>query len=280
MANLGTASGVTATISPTDPHSVAPVPLLTLTLGTGTGAPLGNILIYSATTTSTSPRVLRAFALSALILGGASSTPGSWARAAPAPNLTFDISARVTLSGAAMGAGDAGQKFSARVLLHGNRTRIESTYANQKSVTLIAPPYIYRFLPASKAGVRWKMDGSRANNFAALGLDPQELVRNPGKIRALLLTNGAKRAGSSTLNGASVDVYAIDKPGEQLSNARAYLRKSDGLPLKLDASGKGLKVSALWSNYARPKNLSADLFRAPKGYKIREAKTAPPTAMF
>ena len=196
--------------------------------------------------------------------------------AAPASNLTFNIDARVTAAGAGSGAGAPGQKLQARVLLHGNRTRIETTYAGQKSVTLVAPPYIYRLLPGSKAGVRWKMNGSRAKSFDGLGLDPQEMIRNPGKIRALLVKNGAKRTASSTINGAAVDVYTINKSGEALSSARAYLRKSDALPVKLEASGKGLKVTALWSNYARPKNLSADLFRAPQGYKIRDAKSAPP----
>ena len=116
--------------------------------------------------------------MGAVVVGSA--TQFAWA--APAPNLTFDINARVTATGAGVG-----QSLQARVLLHGNRTRIESTYAGQKSVTLVAPPYIYRLLPNSKAGVRWKMDGSRQRNFGALGLDPQELIRNPGKIRALLL---------------------------------------------------------------------------------------------
>ncbi len=209
-------------------------------------------------------------AAGALIFGGAA------AQAAPVPNLTFDISANVTATGTGTGAGGLGQKLRARVLLHGNRTRVETTYAGQKSVTLVAPPYIYRLLPASKAGVRWKLDGSRTKSFDALGLDPQELIRNPGKIRALLLQNGAKRSGSSVLNGAAVDVYTVNKPGEQLSQARAFLRKSDALPLKLEATGQGLKVVALWSNYARPKDLAADLFRAPKGYRIRDSKSAPP----
>ena len=198
----------------------------------------------------------------------------SWA--APVPNLTFDISANVTATGAGSGAGGLSQKLQARVLLHGNRTRVETNYAGQKSVTLVAPPYIYRLLPASKAGVRWKLNGTRAKSFDALGLDPQELIRNPGKIRALLLSNGAKRAGSGTLSGAAVDIYTINKPGEQLSSARAYLRKSDALPLKLEATGQGLKVVALWSNYARPVDLAADLFRAPKNYRIRDSKSAPP----
>ena len=77
-----------------------------------------------------------------------------------------------------------------------------------------------------------------------------------------------------------VDIYSINQPQDKLSNARAYLRQSDALPLKLEATGKGLKVLALWSNYARPKDLSAALFRAPVGYKIRDARSAPPLAMF
>ena len=213
---------------------------------------------------------------SAIALGALTLSALAPAQAAPVPNLTFNINARVSATGDNAGLG--GQRLQARVLLHGNRTRIESTYAGQKSITLIAPPYIYRLLPSSKAGVRWKMEGSRAKSFGALGLDPQELIRNPGKIRALLVQNGAKRVGSSTLGGGPVDVYAISKPGEQLSSAKAYLRKSDALPVKLEAAGKGLQVSAMWSNYARPKDLPANLFRAPQDYKIRDAKSAPPMA--
>ena len=198
-------------------------------------------------------------------------------QAAPVANLTFDINAQISAVGA---TGAPTQTMKARVLLHGNRTRVEATFANQKSVTLIAPPYIYRLLPGPKAGVRWKMDGSRAKTFSGMGVDPQELIRNPGKIRAMLLQNGAKRVGATTLNGAAVEIYQISKPGEQLSQAKAWLRKSDALPLKLEAAGKGLQVTATWSNYARPKDLSAALFRAPQGYRIRDAKSAPPLAMF
>ncbi len=211
------------------------------------------------------------------LTGGVAAVPTT-VQAAPVSNLTFNINARVAATGSNAGIG--GQTLQARVLLHGNRTRVETTYAGQKSVTLVAPPYLYRLLPGSKAGVRWKVDGSRKQNFGGLGLDPQELVRNPGKIRALLTQNGAKRVASSTLNGTAVDVYTINKANDKLSTAKAYLRKSDGLPLKLEAQGTGLKVTALWSNYARPKDLAASLFRAPQGYKIRDAKSAPPMAMF
>ena len=242
--------------------------------------PSGNILTkYTLLSSFTrAPRAildataLGATALSALLTGGVAAP----AQAAPASNLTFNIEAKVTATGGGAGLGAVGQTLQARVLLHGNRTRLETNYAGQKSVTLVAPPYIYRLLPKSKAGVRWKMDGSRAKSFNALGLDPQEMIRNPGKIRALLLQNGAKRIGSSTLNGTAVDIYTISQPKDQLSSARAYLRKSDALPLKLEASGKGLKVLALWSNYARPKDLPAALFSAPQNYKIRDARSAPP----
>ena len=199
------------------------------------------------------------------------------AHAAPVPNLTFDIKAQIAASGA---TGAPTQKFDARVLLHGNRTRVESDFGGQKAVTLIAPPYIYRLLPDSKAGVRWKMDDARAGNFAALGVDPQQLIRDPASIRALLIKGGAQRTGAATIGGAAVDVYQISQPKGPFSNAKAWLRKSDALPLKLQAAGKGLTVTALWSNYARPKDLPAALFRAPANYSIRDAKSAPPMGMF
>ena len=238
------------------------------------------ILLTHLTSTS-SARFVRSTTSTLCVLGALSGGVAAIAtsvQAAPASNLTFNINARVAATGGNAGLG--GQTLQARVLLHGNRTRVETNYAGQKSVTLVAPPYLYRLLPGSKAGVRWKINGSRKQNFGGMGLDPQELVRNPGKIRALLMQNGAKRVGSSTLNGTTVDVYAINKANDKLSNAKAYLRKSDGLPLRLEAQGTGLKVTAVWSNYARPKNLAASLFQAPQGYKIRDAKSAPPLAMF
>lgn len=230
---------------------------------------------------TSSARSVRATTSTLCVLGaftGGVAAVQTAVQAAPVSNLTFNINARVATTGSNAGIG--GQTLQARVLLHGNRTRVETTYAGQKSVTLVAPPYLYRLLPGSKAGVRWKVDSSRKQNFGGLGLDPQELVRNPGKIRALLTQNGAKRVASSTLNGTAVDVYTISKTNDKLSNAKAYLRKSDGLPLRLEAQGTGLKVTAVWSNYARPKDLLASLFQAPQGYKIREAKSAPPIAMF
>ena len=199
------------------------------------------------------------------------------AQAAPVPNLTFNINAKVAATGA---SGAPTQKFDARVLLHGNRTRIESKLGGQDTVTLIAPPYIYRLLPASKAGVRWKMDARRAGGFAGLGVDPQQLIRNPASIRALLTKVGAKRTGAGQVGGAAVEIYQISAPKGPFSSAKAWLRKSDALPLRLDASGQGLQISALWSNYARPKDLPAALFQAPKGYRIRDAKSAPPMSMF
>lgn len=199
------------------------------------------------------------------------------AQAAPVPNLTFNINAQIAATGA---SGAPTQKFDARVLLHGNRTRVESDFGGQKTVTLVAPPYIYRLLPDSKAGVRWKIDATRQNNFAALGVDPQKLIRDPASIRALLLQGGAKRTGAATLGGTAVEVYQINNSKGPFSSAKAWLRKSDALPLKLQAAGQGLAVTALWSNYARPKDLPAALFQAPPNYRIRDAHSAPPMGMF
>ena len=140
----------------------------------------------------------------ALCATGAAFSSVSSAQAAPVANLTFNISAQVSAAGA---SGAPSQKFDARVLLHGNRTRVETNLGGQQTVTLIAPPYIYRLLPDSKAGVRWKIDAGRAKGFAGLGIDPQQLIRDPASIRALLVGAGAQRTGAGVVSGTAVDIY-------------------------------------------------------------------------
>ncbi len=194
-------------------------------------------------------------------------------KAAPRPisTLSFDVTARFAATGAYAGPQ---QTVQAKVLLRGDAARVETVVNREPSVVLFAPPYIYRLLPQSKAGVRWKIDARKAtSNFAAL--DPQQLLRDPTKIKGALLQGGAKVVGQGAIGGVPVEIYQAKNFGGRGQNAKVWLRRSDSLPLRLEAGGGQLKIVASWRNYARPK-LPATLFGAPQGYRIRNLTGSPP----
>lgn len=184
--------------------------------------------------------------------------------------LSFDVTARVATSSSVAGPQ---QLVQAKVLLRGNAARVESSSGGAPSVVLYAPPYIYRLLPQSKAGVRWKIEPRKPSNFA--DFDPQQLLRDPSQIKVALLRGGAKSVGKSVLGGAPVEIYQAKNFGGRGQTAKVWLRRKDSLPLRLEASGGQFSIVASWRNYARPQ-LPAALFGAPQGYKIRNLAGAPP----
>jgi len=192
------------------------------------------------------------------------------ALAAPIPTLSFDVTARVAATDRSAGPQ---QTIQAKVLLRGETARVESSSGGTRAVVLFAPPYIYRLLPDSKAGVRWKIEARKASNFAAF--DPQQLLREPAKIKAALLRGGAKVVGKGVIGSVPVEIYQGKNFGGRGQNAKVWLRRSDSLPLRLEASGAQFKIVASWRNYARP-SLAAGLFGAPQGYRIRTLAEAPP----
>jgi hypothetical protein len=198
--------------------------------------------------------------------------------AAPAPTsvptLSFDVTARV--GALSQGAGPQ-QTVEAKVLLRGNAARVESRSGGAPSVVLFSPPYIYRLLPRSKAGVRWKVDPRKPSQFA--DLDPQQLLRDPAKIKLALLRGGAKMVGKSMLSGVPVEIYQAKNFGARGQNAKVWLRRTDSLPLRLEASGGQFKIVASWRNYTRPR-LSSSLFVSPAGYKVRTLASSPPYSSF
>lgn len=200
----------------------------------------------------------------------------AWAQTrAPAARpfaLTFDVSARV----AATGNGGPQQTVNARVSISGNKARIETGAGGERSVMIWTPPYLYRLLPSSKAGVRWKLGGASGPKFGPF--DPQQLLRDPSRLRAALVQSGAKRVGAAQLGGAAVDIFQLSAPKGRLQKAKAWLRRSDALPVRLEASGGGASIVASWSNYAKPKTLAASLFSPPPGFRIRQSVTSPPMA--
>lgn len=199
-------------------------------------------------------------------LGVAASRPGLGG----SPTLSFDITARVGASGPYAGPQ---QTIQAHVSLRGNAARVESSSGGTPSVVLFSPPYIYRLLPQSKAGVRWKIDSKKPSNYASF--DPQQLLRDPSKIKVALLRGGAKKIGAATLGGTLVDIYQGKNFERRGQSAKVWLRRSDSLPLRLEASGGQLKIVASWRNYARS-NLPASIFGPPVGFRVRNMVGSPP----
>ena len=193
----------------------------------------------------------------------------SSAFAAPA-GLGFDVTARVSAAGKNQ---LPAQTILAHVVLSGSKARVETKGAGSRSVVLFTPPFVYRLLPDSRAGVKWKLSQASSTKFG--GFDPQQLLRNPSQIRAALLSGGAKRTGVGVLGGVPVEVFEASKPGQKFSRVRAWIRRSDSLPLRLEATNGGLKVVASWSRYTRLSNVSAAQFAPPKGFAIREMQNPP-----
>ncbi len=187
--------------------------------------------------------------------------------------LSFRLTARVGYSSAGQSS-LPDQTVSARVMLRANRARVETTIGGDPSIVLFAPPYLYRFLPSARAGVRWKLPPPQKSVVA--GFDPAEFLQNPAKIRAALIQSGAKRVGTSQLNGVAVEIFEAANFRQKGQKARAWLRRSDALPVRFETTGGTLRVVASWSDYARPKKVSAALFAPPAGYKVRDAQGAPP----
>jgi hypothetical protein len=237
----------------------------------------GILVIIARTATFLSPILLASFlTASSLALLGVRPTvaapSGASRQAAVASSaLTFDITARVGTSGQFAGPQ---QTVQARILLRGNAARIETASAGTPAVVLFSPPYVYRLLPASKAGVRWKLGNPSTSNFA--DFDPQTFLRDPSKLKGELVKSGAKRTGGGVLDKAPVDIYEARDFKSKGQRVKVWLRKADSLPLRLEASGGQYKITASWRNYARPKSLPAALFAAPKGFRVREVQGQPP----
>jgi hypothetical protein len=83
--------------------------------------------------------------------------------------------------------------LSARVSMKGNRTRIETRLSDQPVVFLYASPYLYKLLPSSRVGVRWRADRTSQGKTMA-NFNVQTLLRDPSMIRTALRQAGARRA--------------------------------------------------------------------------------------
>ena len=207
-----------------------------------------------------SPVVLSAFA------------PSSFAAKTPA-TLSFNVAARVETKGS--GKTNIARSTTGRVFLRGQQVRIESKVGEQNIVMLLLKPYVYRLLPSSKAGVRYK-SSTPSPELEAFLADWPTLMNQPFKIRAALLKKGARKTGTAKLGSAAADVYSANRWDGQARPLKIWLRRSDSLPLRLESSASGAKVTLVWSNYQRGAALSSALFAVPKGFRIREGRAPSP----
>jgi hypothetical protein len=224
---------------------------------------------------------LRTLALALLWLLPAGFDCGMCAVAAPAtPStsaqaLSFQATARFIDRATATGAAMPQQVFAAKVLIKGNRVRIESRLSDQPVVFLYASPYIYKLLPEAKAGVRWRAARPARHLLPDMeNFDLQTLLRDPAAIRATLRRQGARRVTVTVLNGTPVEVFEARNFRGKGQNVKAWLRRGDALPLRLESNSRTLSTIVSWRNYQRP-HLADSLFQAPAGYNIRNVQSQP-----
>jgi hypothetical protein len=187
--------------------------------------------------------------------------------------LTFNVAARITAMGPNGKAAGPAQTINAQVALNGPKARVQTLVNEQPVVVLYAPPYVYRLLPKTRSGVKWKL--SSANKSMVSAFNPEQLLRDPTQLRTALLKGGAKRTANGALQGVPSEIYEIKGAPGRIQNLKMWLRRSDSLPLRLEAKGQGFQVVTTWTSYARPRVLKDVLFTPPARYNIRELRSAP-----
>lgn len=196
--------------------------------------------------------------------------PAAWAQGKAAPlNLTFDLSARVFYKDGASSSAPA-QVIDAKVWLSGRKARLDTTLSGRPLRLLFAPPVAYRLLPAAKIGQKYaasQLPGIGGLSGALPGADG--LSPDPKAIRAALLKGGARKTGSAVLAGVPVDVYSSARFRGREDKVKAFLRKRDALPVRVELDSKNFSAVASWRNYKRPGALNPSLFAVPPGFKIR-----------
>jgi hypothetical protein len=196
-------------------------------------------------------------------------TPASGANS----TLSFRVTARFAARDEGRSTAQPQQTLAARVFLKGERARIETRMSDRPIVFLLAAPYAYKLLPQAKAGVRWRVERNAARGMG--GVDLQNLLRNPASLRPMLQKAGARKVGAATLNGTQSDVWTARNLGGQSGAAKVWLRRSDGLPLRLEAASQTLATTVSWSDYRRNVPLPDALFRSPVGYSVRDSVGQP-----
>ena len=194
-------------------------------------------------------------------LSGSFTVPVQAAPAAP-QTLTFNVAARIT-------SGQNAQKIASRVLAKGNRARIETKMGTAPVIFIASPPYLYKLIPAAKAGVRWKSDKLNNAKFNVAALF------DPTAIRKQVTSRGAKALGSALLGGVRTDIFQAMNVGGRGVDLKAWLRRGDGLPLRMETRSKSFNSDVTWSNYRRNVSLPDSLFQVPAGYTVRDSQGKP-----
>lgn len=181
-----------------------------------------------------------------------------------AKTLTFDVSARLSSNGS-----DSATTLSSKVWAKGSRVRIETSMGDRAVVFLAAPPYLYKLIPAAKAGVRWKSAKLSTGRFDIASLF------DPTAIRAQLQARGAKPQGTETVNGTVTEIYQAGNVGGRGTDIKAWLRRGDALPLRVETHSKSLNSVVTWTNYRHNTSLAETLFQVPAGYNVRDSQGKP-----
>ena len=195
---------------------------------------------------------------------------GASSRGASSPGaLTFHVNARFRYH-AEEGEEMPGDSLDAKVIVQGQRARLETVVGGRPLVMIFAPPFLYKLLPAAKSGTRYRLSEVSKNPGLA-GLNPQPWLREPQAIRAALAKLGARRVGEATMNGVPVEIWTAQKFMGRSGQVKAWLRRADALPLKLEMQSKALTATATWRDYQRLSAPQGASFSPPAGFRIREA---------
>jgi hypothetical protein len=188
------------------------------------------------------------------------------------------MTARFTARDGGKAVSGPAQTFDGRVFLRGDRARIETQISDRSVWFLYSPPYLYKLLPEERAGVRWRTDKAQPQGWGSAQMN--RWLRHPASLRGELKKHGARPLASTQLNGTPVEVWqwrnakAKTDSGLTPTSGKVWLRRSDGLPLRLETASPSLSSVVSWRDYAR-KPLSENLFRVPSGFSIRDSKGAP-----
>ncbi len=205
-----------------------------------------------------------AFSVGGAGLGAVWSSSSAQAKAAP--NLTFAMTARVFYKDGASSA--PAQTINAQVWLSGRKARMDTTISGRPLRLLFTPPFAYRLLTASKVGRKFR--ASSLPGMSSIMPGNEGLSPDPNTIRAALINGGARKTGSATIGGEVLDVFSSSHFRNRPDRVKAFLRRSDALPVRVEIDSKNFSAIASWRNYQKPSSLSPTLFAVPPGFRIRE----------
>ncbi len=170
--------------------------------------------------------------------------------------------------------GDAPEdSLDAKVLAQGQKARLETKIGGRPLVMIFAPPFLYKVLPLSKSGTRYPLSGA-SKNPGLSGFNPQPWLRDPTAIRESLRKQGAVRGADATLNGVPVEVWNARKFMGLSGQVKAWLRRADALPLRLEIQTKALTATATWRDYQRMRAVTNAQFSPPAGFRMRDGQSS------